>query len=265
MSDRLAAARWYAERLGFCVLPGRGRVPHVQWKLMSAEPTDPAQIERWWRRWPDADVCWLVGDRFAGIDVDVRDTYDGRDELHDLERAHRFLPDTPRALTPRDGVHIVFSSPSGVTVPAGDLAPGVDLRTGRRIIALPPSQGRQWEVGPHEVAIAELPDWVIALAQAKAAESNGHGCGEHQPPAGRVPHGQRHPYLRDFVVRLLRAGITDRDSIEAHLRLQFEIACAPDPPPTPGYFQSIARWAAATDIAERERFVARITSRGAVR
>ena len=57
--------------------------------------------------------------------------------------------------------------PAGVTVPAGDLAPGVDLRTGRQIVALPPGQGREWELSPAEVELAELPDWVIALANGR--------------------------------------------------------------------------------------------------
>jgi hypothetical protein len=165
-----AAAHWYADRLGFAVLPGRGRRLLVGWKHMPDAPTDPAQIDRWWRCFPDADVDWLVGPRFAVVDADERDAYNGPDELHELERTYRPLPDTPRALTPRGGsFHLVFCVPPGVTVPAGDLAPGVDLRTGRRIVALPPSRGREWELSPAEGELAELPDWVIALARAAAA------------------------------------------------------------------------------------------------
>lgn len=79
------------------------------------------------------------------------------------------------------------------------------------------------------------------------------GVGVHEAPADPVPHGQRHPYLADIAVRLLRAGITDRRRIEAHLRAEFELSCAPLPPAKPGYFEALAKWAVESQIADRER------------
>jgi Bifunctional DNA primase/polymerase, N-terminal len=258
----LAAARWYAGRLGWNVLPGDGRRPLVGWDYAT---TDPAQIDDWWRDRPGADVVWLVGDRFAAIDVDVRDAYDGRDELHELERAYRPLPDTPRALTPRGGgFHDVFRVPPGVTVPAGYIAPGVDLRTGREIVALPPSHGREWEISPAELELAELPDWVIALAEARAAQKNGNGagCGNAGAPRERVPHGGRHYYLKDRGIRFVRGGIVDADELEVLLEAEFAAYCAPLPKPERGSIRALARWCARSDIAERERWLAeRIAAR----
>jgi hypothetical protein len=81
------------------------------------------------------------------------------------------------------------------------------------------------------------------------------------PAAGRVPHGQRHPYLTDFAVRLVRAGVTDQARMLAHLRCEFELACEPLPAPKRGYFEQLARWAAGTLMADRERALADFAAR----
>lgn len=261
--SRAAAARWYARRLGWNVLPGDGRRPLVKWgDLPDRAPTDE-QLDRWWRRWPDADVDWFVGPRFAVLDTDVRAAYNGPDELHELERAYRPLPDTPRALTPRGGgFHDVFRVPPGVTVPPGELVPGVDLRTGRRIIALPPSQGRKWELSPAEVELAELPDWVVALAKASAAQKNGSGaaCGNTSAPRERVPHGHRHYFLKDRGFRFARGGIVDADEIEVLLEAEFAAFCAPLPKPERGSIRRLAKFVAKSEIAKREQWLAEWTA-----
>lgn len=85
------------------------------------------------------------------------------------------------------------------------------------------------------------------------------GVGEHEAPAGLVPHGERDPYLFDFGVRFLRGGFLDRALIVSHLELEFRRACAPLPPPTPGYFERMAGSLLRTRIADRERAVGDLT------
>ena len=55
----------------------------------------------------------------------------------------------------------------------------------------------------------------------------------------------------------LRSGCCGRGSptgrIEAHLRAEFELSCAPLPPAKPGYFEALAKWAVESQIADRER------------
>lgn len=96
-------------------------------------------------------------------------------------------------------------------------------------------------------------DDVLRRAPVVASASTGAGCGEHHAPVDRVPHRQRYPYLKDFVVRLARAGITDERRILAYLRLEFELSCEPLPAPEPGSLEALAAWAANCDIAQRER------------
>lgn len=79
------------------------------------------------------------------------------------------------------------------------------------------------------------------------------GSGDHETPVVRVPHGARHPYLKDFAVHLVRGAVLDRRVIAWHLRSEFERICEPLPAPAPGYFEQLADWAAHSDIAARER------------
>jgi hypothetical protein len=104
-------------------------------------------------------------------------------------------------------------------------------------------------------------DTVLASASAVPSVSTGAGCGEYEAPAERVPHGQRHPYLKGICVRLLKGGITDPDCIEHLMRAEFERICDPEPAPAPGYFREWAKWAAKTDIARRESNIAEIIAR----
>jgi hypothetical protein len=80
------------------------------------------------------------------------------------------------------------------------------------------------------------------------------GKGEHKPPPRPIIAGDgRHPYMRDFAVRLARVGVTDEDRIAAHLELEFRLSCELEPPPTPGYFQRLAHWVADSRIAAQAR------------
>jgi hypothetical protein len=93
------------------------------------------------------------------------------------------------------------------------------------------------------------------LPEALRTTSGAAGRDEHRAPAARVPHGQRHPYLKDFAVRLVRAGVTDERRLLVHLRAEFELSCEPLPTPRAGALEALARWAGRTGIAQRERCV----------
>ena len=83
----------------------------------------------------------------------------------------------------------------------------------------------------------------------------GAGARERERPSSgeRVPHGGRHHHLKDFAVRLVRAGVTDKATILVHLWTEFHEFCDQDPAPEPGSIEALAKWAAESDIAGRER------------
>jgi hypothetical protein len=161
----LDAALGYARR-GWRVFPVRpcSKVPLLQdWPHVAT--TDEDAVSTWWARWPDANVAVATGDGLLVVDVDPR--HGGNASLHDLERAHGPLPDTPRVLTGGGGLHVYFA----ITEPIGNRAgtvPGIDLRGHGGFVVGPPSfhpSGRRyaWETGssPDDVQLALAPQWLL--------------------------------------------------------------------------------------------------------
>ncbi len=235
----LGALAWMTAR-GWPLLAVRpgGKEPLTPHGVRDAT-IDMAIMAGWLRRWPDMNIavaCGAPGPQV--LDVDNPGA-------------------VPTSLIPR-----LRAAPTVATARgrhyygAGTGAPTIKLEFGElrgrgSYVLVPPSthpSGKVyvWLVPPR----GPLTPVPAALTQiGKRA-----GCGEHEPPPRPIIAGEgRHPYMHDFVVRLLRAGITDRRRIAAHARLEFELSCEPLPPPTPGYFEAWAEWATRTLIAERER------------
>jgi hypothetical protein len=149
------------------------------------------------RGWPDAEAgedaarkrfeqCTahgvaLLTSGFIVLDIDRNhaDDVDGVDEFNRLRDGRPFLPhQTVR--TRRDGFHYYFKAPEGValrTAP-GALGGGIDLKAGRALVTVPPTDGYGWQVPPPwlryarptnlPVPVAELPDlpdWLVDLAR----------------------------------------------------------------------------------------------------
>ena len=223
MSDQLRAARYYARHCGLAPIPLNGKAPRLPWADLPAEPPSDEQLTDWWKRWPGTSVGVIIGDRHAVLDVDVRTAFDGWDSVHDLEAEHAALPDTWRALTPAGGGHIWFALPAGVTVVTKTLAAGVQLRTGRHVMAMPPAPSRDWELSPTEVGLAELPAWLAGLAQ-PAASTGGQDYEPLDVP-DRIPVEERHDTLVRIARSMRRKGLrysailaalveTDREQVD---------------------------------------------------
>jgi hypothetical protein len=136
------AALWYA-RHGFAVFPLRplSKIPLISKSAGGRGhldgTTDIAKIERWWKRYPKANIgiaCFLSG--IVVIDVDPRNG--GDDTLATLEREHGPLPPTWTVLTPSGGQHYYYRVPDGFDTDAATLGPGIDLKW-RGYVVAPPS------------------------------------------------------------------------------------------------------------------------------
>ena len=243
MSITVNWALAYASGIG-PVLPVEGKLPLTRHGVKDAT-TDPVVIRRWWERWPDAGVAIATG--APGPTVLDGDDLDAIPPAL-LER----LAAVPCSATAR-GRHWWFAGQRRGTI----VLEFGELRGSGSYVVAPPSvhpSGCEyvWLLRP----AGPLPPVPVMVA----SNDRRSGRGPHESPAEPVPHGERHPYLRDFVVRLAQAGVTDRRRLRAHLRTEFELSCAPLPPPTPGYFESLAAWAADSEIAKRERLFARLNT-----
>jgi len=109
--------------------------------------TDPEQIRRWWRSWPDAMIGVPTGQAVGAVVLDV-DPKDGDTPGAVLARICAIigekLPPAPMTRTPRGGLHLWFAISKDVQVGnRGGIIPGVDVRgEGTGYVVLPPSVRR---------------------------------------------------------------------------------------------------------------------------
>lgn len=129
--------------------------------------TDRTTIQRWFRRWPDANFGVVVGDSFIAFDIDPRTGAD--DALHGLELELGPLPTTPSYLTggPDGGWRLLFEHPGGAL--RCDIG-GIEVKRGNQMIVMPgsihPETGHQytWDEHVDEVGLAALPQpWLDRL------------------------------------------------------------------------------------------------------
>lgn len=211
-TDPKKAALWYAS-FNWYVFPVAARTKHPLtengYKDASA---DPAQIEAWWSKWPDANIglaCGMSG--VIALDADPN-TY-GEDSaafVDDLHANHQ----TASAMTPTRGRHFIYMLPPDVTLSnsSGNLPPGIDVRVNGYILLHPSGvtytgddarikgvndgfHGHyKWLDWPHELPPQPLPDHVLDLLKRPERKapppppprSNGHhGNGNGNGDGGR--------------------------------------------------------------------------------
>jgi len=171
-NERLAAARAYRAR-GWSVIPvePRGKRPLIPWRALQTRQAPAAELERWFERWPDANVAIVTG-RLSGLVVlDVDPRHGGAESLAAFEAEHGPLPDTLEVLTGGGGRHLYFRHPGGRVGNRVGLRPGMDLRGDGGCVVAPPSvhpsgQSYAWRQGrgPDDRAAAPLPRGLVAAA-----------------------------------------------------------------------------------------------------
>lgn len=174
MSTKREAAHAAARR-GFDVFPivPNAKKPIIEnWQRLATR--DPAQIDKWWTEWPDANIGWPTNEHIV-IDVDPRkggaETFLALLDLYDM-------PKTTRHGTQGGGDHIIFAAPDRRPVKGGNdkLGQGIDIKARGGFILLPGStiDGRPYTVGnTREIALA--PDWLVA--QCKTARQKPGAAG----------------------------------------------------------------------------------------
>lgn len=192
-------------RLGWPVVPCRGKIPCESWSLpvekkalndgphgYNNASTDEGLIRHWWRRFPDANIGLATGHAFFALDVDAGS---GKESLGALIDRFGDLPETLTQITGGGGGHLLFKAAPGLRNWSSRFCidekyvemPGLDIRTaGTGIIAAPSmhKSGKlyRWKKGhgpkamlKGEIELAEAPEWLIRIAT---------------PPAENVVHFQ---------------------------------------------------------------------------
>lgn len=185
----LDAALHYAA-IGWHVFPCRpDKHPHIEkWQLVAS--VDPAQIESWWVRWPQAHVGVATGlSRLCAIDLDLKPS-EGKDGVAAFARLVEQNGGQHgcglMASTPRGGRHYVYLAPEQRVGSCTDVLPGsgIDVRAdgGYVVVPSPASPGREWVVGDPfrvgeggQIDIGPMPPWVLDLVTTRRSISSRPG------------------------------------------------------------------------------------------
>lgn len=208
------AHRWAMR--GRQVFPCRDKRPLTSRGLLDAT-TDRATIERWWLRWPDANLAVRCGSPSGLVVLDV-DGEAGADSLRDLERSYEPLPTTTSVLTPRGGSHYYFQHPgTDVKTTAGHVAAGLDIRGDGGYVLVPPSVGANgraytWD---EEAQPAPMPRWLVAATTRQQARRAPEPVSTWLDIVrDGLPSGERNHGLVRFVGHLLARDVDARLVLE---------------------------------------------------
>ncbi len=120
-----------------CSSPGKH--PRTARGLHDAS-TDPKDVAKWWRRWPDANVGVVTGRPSGLVVIDIDPRHGGIDSMRRLVAAHEPLPDGPRVRTGSGGWHLLFARPKqSIRNSVNQVGPGIDVRADGGYIVAPPS------------------------------------------------------------------------------------------------------------------------------
>ncbi len=90
-------------------MQAHGKRPLVAWREFQQRAAGVAEIRRWFRHWPKANVGIVTG-RISGlVVVDVDLCHGGPDSIAAAEAAHGPLPPTIEAATGGGGRHLYYS------------------------------------------------------------------------------------------------------------------------------------------------------------
>jgi hypothetical protein len=169
-----------------------GKHPRVAHGVKDAS-TDPTQIKRWWKTWPEANIGIAVGPESGLVVVDV-DGSAGIRSLRKLLKSKR-LPGTLVALTGRInkrgrrvGAHLYYALPEGAKIrnSNGALGEGIEVKASRQYVIAPPSlheSGARYKWVKENASIWSAPDWLVRRAENVSTQA--------QDDVGPIPEGRR--------------------------------------------------------------------------
>ncbi len=175
--------RWYID-------PGPGATPKEREKAVSdaKEPLtmwkdlatqDPEQIQKWWGRWPDANIGGVTN-QLVVLDVDKRH---GGCETFEFLRLVEDFPETMTSNTQGGGQHLFYVLRAGEPLKNGThkLGPGIDVKTEGGYVLMPGStiEGRSY-TRANDAPIAFAPAWIVE--QCKNARPKSSAAGKRVAP-----------------------------------------------------------------------------------
>lgn len=208
----LDAAIDYASR-GMAVFPlkPRDKAPITKHGVHEAT-TNFDQIQKWWSKYPSANIgiaCGKVSGGLLVVDIDRKPNgVDGLDSLNEWERENGELPETVRSITGSGGSHIFYRI-NGESKNRVNILDGVDIRSDGGYIVAPPSihnngHPYEWEYDPEEYPIADADETVLKLLETGKTRQ----LDKFVMP-GKVGSGKRNDTIFKLACSLQARGLDD--------------------------------------------------------
>lgn len=187
--------------------------------------TDRAQVEQWWRTWPNANIGIATGRGLLVLDVDEPE---GEESLRTLEGQHGPLPVTVETRTGR-GRQLYFKGDTANS--AGRLGKNLDVRGSGGYVVAPPSHhvsGKDYEWITNGLTFDALPSAPVWLVEANATAER-RTSGAAVPTGlreGVIGEGTRNATLASHAGAMRWRGMS-HPSIEAALLAENAASCKP--------------------------------------
>jgi len=239
-TDLVKAAIEYTEKYRFSVIPVKpDKKPYIRWQEFQKRRPTLAEIETWWRDWPEAMIGIVTGSISNLLVIDC-DSQEGFDRINDI------LPDSlaiPTVRTPRGGWHLYFRFPKEGGVTTGtNIVGGVDIRGEGGYVVAPPSGNGQgcvyhWQdnLGLDQIAPTELDFQKFGRALAARTDKNINIYREHAADLGEsncldvfACEGNRDNALFHVANCLVKGG-AETDLIKKVIGIMAKNCCPPFP------------------------------------
>jgi len=233
---RDAALGFVARGWSVVAVEPRGKRPLLPWLEFQRRRATPAEIDRWFGRWPRANVAIVTGALSGLVVLDVDPRHGGAESLAQLEIDHGPLARTVEATTGGGGRHLYFEHPGGQVSNRAALAPGLDLRGDGGCVVAPPSEhasGRhyRWTPGraPDETTLSPLPPWVLTLGH-EQGEPTRHTLADWRDLVREgVDEGSRNATVASLAGHLFWHGV-DPEVVAELLHAWNRVRCRPPLP-----------------------------------
>jgi hypothetical protein len=148
---------------------------------------DQDTLSACWGRWPHADAAWSVPAEVVVVDLDVKHGECGLAGFREHEGRPADDVETPQAISPTGGRHLVFDAQgarhaNSTRITVGGRTLSIDLRAEGGYVILPGAgNGRRW-LKPLSMPMAAVPNWIPRKAEYASGE------------AANAFQGRSHPY-----------------------------------------------------------------------
>lgn len=234
-NSKQAALKYLQRHWSVIPIRAHDKRPAIRWQEFQHRVATRAELEEWFRKWPEGNVGIVTGAISGLVVLDIDPKHGGDESLSDQVREYGPLPRTVEAQTGGGGRHLYFAHPGGVVRNQVGLAPGIDLRGDGGCVVAPPSlhaSGRhyRWVEGhaPQQIPLAPLPGW-LRQASSGAAQT-GHPLDYwRQLVRQGVGEGERNNTLASMTGHLLWHGV-DADVVVELLLCWNRLRCRPPLP-----------------------------------